>query len=167
MNKKENILVVLLAIVALAVVIVNIISNKKTEEKIIRVTNYSDFYTVDSCVDRVVGYIANKDTKNLLLSTSKKYIKSNKIDESNVLDFYIEALQDSTFSAKDMYYQQLNKIEKYYILGTVNYENNFEDLYQSSDEKETYFIVYLDKSNGIFSIEPYDGAIFKRGIENE
>lgn len=171
MKDKQNLLVILLVIVTVLVVVINFITKKeeKIENNIEIVTNYSNFYTVNSCVYRVINHLALKDTKSLTLLIDEKYRKENKITKDNVLSKFIEVSQDSTFKSKKMYYELLDSnITKYYVYGEVIKNQIFDE---GMDEvvkgQDAYFIVYLDWKNEIFSIEPYDGEIFIGGVLDE
>ena len=64
-----------------------------------------------------------------------------------------------------MYYEKLSDtLEKYYVEGYVDKNRIFDDEELAiKDHESLYFIVYLDSSNGIFSVEPYNGEIFELG----
>ena len=122
MKDKQNLLVVLLVIVTALVVIINFITKEeKTEENNIQiVTNYSNFYTVNSCVYRALNHLALKDSDSLLLLINENYKKNNKITKDNVLSKFKDVSQDSTFKSKKMYFEELKSgITKYYVYGEI------------------------------------------------
>ena len=92
MKDKQNIWIILLVIVTALVVIINFISKKeeKIDNNIQIVKNYSNFYTVNSCMYRVINHLAEKDAKSLTLLIDEKYKKDNKITEKNVLSNFNE-----------------------------------------------------------------------------
>lgn len=165
MKNKENLKVIIVVIITLVVVIGTVIYNNLKEKDNIElsiVTNYSEFFTVNSCIDRAINYVIDKETKNLILLTNDTYKKKNSINQSNILSIYPNLDDDCSFSAKDMYYEKVNEnVTKYYVYGELitSYEYKF--------ISEEYFIVYLDREKGLFSIEPYKGDVFKGGVENE
>ena len=171
MKDKQNLLVVLLVIVTVLVVIINLIPKKEEEVQgdILIVTNYSNFYTVNSCMYRVINHLSLKDSKSLLLLINENYKKENKITEANVLGKFKEVAQDSTFKSKKMYYEQLESgITKYYVYGEIQKNQIFDEgIDENIKGEDAYFIVYIDWENEIFSIEPYDGKIFIGGVLNE
>ena len=67
MKDKSRLVAVGLVIIAIVVVIISVVFNdteeKKTEENIQIVLNYSNFYTVNSCLYRTINYISQKDKK--------------------------------------------------------------------------------------------------------
>lgn len=173
MKDKSKLLTVLLVIVTIVVVIVNYIYNnsKKEEEKkdIKIVTNYSNFYTVNSCLYRVINYIYLGDKDSLIKLVSDEYKKDNNITTENILDLFPKIDNDSTFDSRKMYYEKINEnIIKFYVYGHIK-DNVFidDDVVTKINYTDSYFIVYLDFENKIFSIEPYDGEIFMGGDNNE
>lgn len=169
---KSNIIAIILVIITLFVVVITFIVNNsnKEEPKISIVTNYSDFYTVSSCIYRTFTHVSAKDSENLMLLLSDNYIKNNNVTNTNVLTHFIELGDNPSFLAKKMYYQNINDdVVKYYVMG-IAYKNEIYDddlVYKNDDGVKLYFIVYLDYNNSIFYIEPYDGNIFKVGETNE
>ena len=133
------------------------------------VTNYSNFYTVNSCLYRTITYINSGDTESLLLVLTDQYKKDNNIDESNVLSIFANIENNSSFNPQKMYYENLNKnITKYYVYGYIEEDILTEDVEISNPNKKTaYFIVYLDTTKEIFSVEPYSGDIFLEGDADE
>jgi len=172
---KDNSKVVALVLVVLTIIVllITFISNKngqtlKENNKVI-VTNYSDFYTVNSCLYRTITYLSEKNKDALILLINDNYKKENKINKENVLELFSEVNLDSTFVSEKMYYESLtSSLEKYYVKGFIK-ENTIsdDDILLKQDYESVYFIVYLDSSKNIFSIEPYDGKIFKVGDPNE
>ncbi|MDO4963249.1 MAG: hypothetical protein Q4E75_04040 [bacterium] len=163
---KKKILAIFLAILAIVVILISTFTNnsKKNEQsKIYIVTNYSNFYTVSSCINRFVDYISNKESDNVFLILSDNYKKENKISKESVLNIFDGYLDNSYFEADKMYYQNINSnITKFYVYGKVSASNAFE----LSDNIDAYFIVYLDSSNKTFSVEPYNADSFKEVLKN-
>ena len=171
MKDKSKLIAIILVIITIFVVVLSYLfkNDDKADEKPINIViNYSDFYTVDSCLYRLVTYISSKDSKNLLLVLSENYKKENNINENNILDLFEQLESDSTFVSRKMYYQELdNNITKYYVYGYVEKNQLTEnDSLVNPEKKDMYFVVYLDKKNSVFEIEPYSGDIFKVGDQN-
>lgn len=163
MKNKKSLLIILLFVVAIIVLIVTIFANKDDKRKndISIVYDYGAFYTVNSCLYRFTTYISSNDSKSVLLTLSNNYKKENKITEANVLEHFSDVPSDSTFVSKKMYYEKIDdNITKYYVYGYFG-EDILDDYYESNkDLKNVYYIVYLDSSKKIFSVEPYDGKVF-------
>lgn len=172
MKDKSKIVAIIVAVAAVSVLIFTyFFDNKETKNKedIKIVTNYSNFYTVNSCLYRLITYISSKDSNSLLLVLNEDYKLKNKINKDNVLSIFDNIDENSTFVSRKMYYEQINKnIIKYYVYGYVEKNQLFdEDYINKLDTKDMYFIVYLDTSNKTFAIEPYSGEIFIGGDLNE
>lgn len=172
MKDKSKLTAVILVVLTILVVVLTYIFDKDKEQnknEIKIVTNYSNFYTVNSCLYRTITHISTSDKESLLLLLDNNYKKENKIDESNVLDLFSNVDVDSTFVSRKMYYEILNNnITKYYVYGYVEKNQISDDeIINKKENKEMYFIVYLDSTNKTFSIEPYNGDIFIGGDKNE
>ena len=168
MKDKSKLIAIILVVITILVVVLTNIFNKEKEEtqtKIEIVTNYSNFYTVDSCLYRTITYVSSNDKESLLSILSSGYKKENNIDESNVLNLFDEIDENSIFVSKKMYFEQINEnITKYYVYGQVKENQILDDELMTEDNyKEKYFIVYLDTLNKTFAIEPYDGNLFIGG----
>ncbi len=173
MKDKSKLIAIVLVVVTLVVVIVTNLfkdnENISLDTDIYIVSNYSNFYTVNSCLYRTISYISTKDKNNLFLLLSEDYKKENNITEDNVLSLFSNVESDSTFVSNKMYYQKLNNdITKYFVKGYIEKNQIFDDdIISAQNQEEVYFIVYIDSLNKIFSIEPYDGKLFIEGVKNE
>ena len=172
MKDKSKLVAIILVIITILVVVLTNLLNKdgeQKENKIEIVTNYSNFYTVDSCLYRTITYIASRDNQSLLSVISDNYKKENNIDTNNVLNVFSEIEEDSIFISKKMYYEKINNnITKYYVYGHTEKNQILDDEITLNNEyKEQYFIVYLDTTNKTFAIEPYSGELFIGGEINE
>ena len=171
MKDKSKLTAIILVILTVVVVIVTfIIEQNKKEEKdndISIVTNASNFYTVNSCLYRTITYISSEDEESLLFLLPEEYKEKNGIKQDNVLDLFFDVSETSTFVSQKMYYEILsNNLTKYYVQGYVQENEIMDDsLLTKKDYDSVYFIVYLDSNENIFSIEPYDGKIFKEGLD--
>lgn len=169
MNDKSKLTAIILVVITILVVIISaLIPNKDTKEsdnKIRIVTNYSNFYTVNSCLYRVITYVASENKNDVMKVLDDNYKKKNDIKENDVLSLFPSVDQSSTFVSTKMYYQKMpNHITRYYVEGYIE-KNEFIDGMNSGsqEQKNEYFIVNLDSENKIFSIEPYSGEIFMDG----
>ena len=171
MKDKSKLTALVLVILTIAVVIVTFIIDNNTKEKndndILIVKNASNFYTVNSCLYRTITYISSNDSESLLLLLSEEYKEKNKITQENVMDLFFDVTETSTFVSEKMYYEYVSEnINKYYVQGYIQENQLFDDeLLTKQDYETVYFIVYLDSNKNIFSIEPYDGKIFKEGLD--
>lgn len=174
MKDKSKLTAIILVIITLIVVIISFISKEQEENKIgdvSIVTNYSNFYTVDSCLYRTITYLASKNSESLYFVLNDNYKKQNNITKENVMNYFQSIPTSSTFISKKMYYQDINdNITKYYVFGTIEENYLLEEVeYRELKTQDAYFIVYLDTSNKTFSIEPYSKELFEKlgGDNNE
>lgn len=131
------------------------VSNSKNYEI---VSNYGDFYTVNSCVYRYLTYVQSSNTSALLKVLDDDYVSKNGINSANIYNYLTKYDGNVNFSSQKMYVEKVSKnIYKYYVYGYVE-----KDIMDSFPEKyDAYFIVILDKKENIFTIEPYNGEIFR------
>lgn len=127
------------------------------------VENYSDFYTVNSCANKYVSFLAAKQKDSLISVLSSSYKKEHNINLDNVLDNLPMLDTNSTFVSKKMYYKQYEDNNyKFYVYGFIE-KNDMNENYDEFYREEMYLIVYIDKNQTIFSVEPYDGDSFING----
>lgn len=162
---KKNIYVVLLVILTVIVIgftIFNSLNKKETkEEKIEIVTNYTEFYTVDSCANRFVNNIMIQDKDSMMKQLNKNYIDENNVTIDNIFD-YIEEINATNYKTKTVYYEKINdNVTKYYVKGILIKENFDDNMNVVSDTQlDYYLIIYIDNDSDTFSVEPYDGKLF-------
>lgn len=172
MKDKSKLTAIILAMLAILVVVISFVTKNVGENKdnnILIVENASNFYTVNSCLYRLVTYISSQDKDSLLLVLSDDYKSKNSVTKDDVMNLFPNIDITSTFVSEKMYYSMLSEnITKYYVQGYI--ENNQiydEEVLQNNNSESVYFIVYLDTEQNIFSIEPYDGKIFIEGDLDE
>ena len=164
-EKNQKVLAVVLSILVIGLGVYKFFfSGNKQKEKIdtktiASVTNVDDFYTVASCVDKYIAYSTSNDKNKILILLSDEYKKQNNVTADNLYSFVEKYDEYYSFAPKEMYVQKKSKdISKYYVYGTL--EKGIEDTTKTYDD--FYLIVILDESNLTFSIEPYDGEMFKK-----
>lgn len=172
MKDKSKLIAISLVIITIVVVVITFIIDNNKEEKnndILIVTNASNFYTVNSCLYRTITYLSSSDKESLLRLLSEEYKEKNGITQENVMDLFFDVTETSTFVSEKMYYEYITKdINKYYVQGHIQENQIFDgELLTKQDYDAVYFIVYLDSNKNIFSIEPYDGKIFKEGLDEK
>lgn len=173
MKDKSKLTAIVLVVITIIVVVVSAILNKpketNEESRITIVTNYSNFYTVNSCLYRVITYLSSQNTSDIMLVLDENYKNENNIAENEVLSLFPVVDQGSTFVSTKMYYQNIsNNITKYYVEGYIEKDQLVNENETNKLERQnTYFIVYLDSNKKIFSVTPYSGEIFMDGELNE
>ena len=168
MKDNSKYVAIILAILAVIVVIISLIAKddaKKGHYDAVIVTNPSNFYTVNSCLYRFITYLSERDEESLNLILSEEYKKNNNISKENILDLFFDVKINSTFVSEKMYYETVtSNLTKYYVKGHIEANKIMDGVpLEDKDYDSVYFIVYLNTSNNLFSIEPYDGEIFKVG----
>ena len=95
----------------------------------------------------------------------KQELNIAKITKNNILDSFLDVEIGSTFVSEKMYYETISSsLTKYYVKGHVEANRIMDDApLDTQDYDSVYFIVYLNSSDKLFSVEPYDGEIFKVG----
>ena len=173
MKDKSKLLTIIVVIVTILVVVFNYLYNKSQKEDIKKdiniVTNYSNFYTVNSCLYRTVTYISLKDKETLMKLISEEYKNNNEITLNNILNLFPNIDENSTFEAKKMYYENMKgNLVKFYVYGHIKDNQILDDFEVTKlNYQNVYFIVYLDFERKIFSVEPYDGELFLGGDNDE
>jgi len=176
LTKRKLLLIVFLLLLIIVLFIVTIgekslekeVLKKAKEDEIRLVTNASRFYTVSSCIDKYLTYLGDHDEEKLLAVLSSNYINKKEITEENILE-KIESVPSGsyTYEARKMYQEKiLNEITKYYVLGNM-VKNELLEINAQTEKKVAYYIVILDESTLSFSIEPYDGQLFKQETNHE
>lgn len=162
-NKKIIAIVLVVAVLFLGIYKLFFDKDIYTEEKIDTETisvlkDNNRFFTVSSCVSKYVNYLSISDTENLLVLLNEEYKEKNSIDKNNLYSYIGTINGTSTFSPKKMFEQRVSQtVYKYYIYGYVNQEM----MDEVTSRSDYYLIVFLDEKNMTFSIEPYDGSMFK------
>ena len=168
---KSKLLAIVLALVTIIVIVVSIFLKKENNEDNIKnahvLNNPSQFFTVNSCLYRTITYAYKKDSDSLIKILDSGYKQNNKVNLDNVLTVFPTIKQDSTFVSKKMYYKEISKsLIKYYGEIRPNIIHDYTPV-EEVETEDVYFIVNLDSSKQIFSVEPYDGKIFMEGEKNE
>ena len=173
MKNNSKYIAIVLAILAIIAIIISLVTgndnNKNNNFKPLIVTNASNFYTVNSCLYRTITYLSEEDKESLNLILTEEYKRENKISEENILDLFPKVEQNSNFISEKMYYETVtSNLTKYYVKGHIEINSIKDDTpLISQDYDSVYFIVYLNTSDKLFSVEPYDGEIFNEGDVNE
>lgn len=172
---KKNILIyiiILLIIIVIAILTVmnkiqdndvqeqsNIIVEDSKDKKIEKVKSTSAYFTVQSCVDKYVNYVASKDIDSILKILDSEYIIENNITKDNVLEKVENISGLLIFQAKEMYVEEVDTDNKIYYVSGILKEDGLE-AYTTIDN-DFYITVNMDFSNNIFSIIPFgNGGLF-------
>jgi hypothetical protein len=163
-ENQKKILAIFLVIAVLILGIYKLFFEKEMNDeeidttKIFLLEDNNRFFTVSACVSKYINYLSIKDTNNLLILLSDVYKQKKSINSENIYENIGMVNGTNTFVGKKIFEQRLSKsLYKYYVYGTIQ-----EELMDSTSPKSNYYlIVILDEDNMTFSIEPYDGEMFK------
>lgn len=172
---RKNILLIIISVLIIITVIIcillNVIKNTKGKEntnlqisntvseteneELKEVKSATEYFTVQSCVNKYLTYIEEKDISSILKILDVEYINNNNITENNVLNNIGNISEVAIFEAKKMYVEKIDQNNnKYYITGilkkdSMDAENGLEII------KDNFNIaVKLDFENMIFSVIP-------------
>lgn len=130
--------------------------NSSSKAKLLN--NYSRFFTIESCMYRFISYIQDNQVDSLLKVLDEDYIEKNAINKDNVLEFVGSLEGFNTFTAKKIYYNDLNdNMIEYYVYGQIVSEAIDTYSYYGVDR---YYIVVMDTENMTYSVEPIDKSLF-------
>lgn len=162
-KKRDNyvflIIVILILISVLGLLFLNRTDNninKVEETKYYLLSDYSRFFTVNSCINKYVNSLNNKNYENILKLLDEDYKKQNSIDINNVSNFIDKLDGNYSFVSKNIYYNKINnQIIIYYVKGYL-----VSDMLDTiNNEKiDKYYIVKFDLKNNLFSIIPDSGS---------
>ena len=131
MKDNSKYVAIVLAILAAIVIIISLIGKTDTNNEnydTLIVTNPSNFYTVNSCLYRVITYLAEQDLDSLSLVVDNNYKKNNRVTKENILDLFFEVEINSTFVSEKMYYEIINaNLTKYYVKGHSETNQRMDD----------------------------------------
>ena len=166
MEKGKKVQIVLLVILAIITVSLIIVYNQREREfkenNYVLVNNASTFFTIDGCANKYISALSLNNKDNVMKLLDSKYIRDNNITIDNVFEKLDFKEGYYVFSSKKIYQVDLSdEYIKYYIYGLLQRDALDEYDYGSG----YYLIVNVDKNLNTFSITPYDGDIFKGGLQ--
>lgn len=128
------------------------IKNTQQEEKekneVEKVTNSIMYFTVESCIDKYIGYVSRQDKAAIYGVLDASYIEENKIEQNNVLNYVTNITNnDVNFDIQQMLVSgDGENLQTYYVCGMLREQNK---------EKKLCLTVNIDIENMVFSIIPY------------
>lgn len=134
----------------------------KNESNVKLLDNYNRFFTVNSCIYKYITYLQSNDVDSILKVLDEDYKTVNSINLDNVYN-YVEKLDgNNSFVSKKMYYEEISEnYIKYYVYGYISKDT----IDGKGTREDKYFIVNLDIDDQTFSLIPYNGNIFKEGLD--
>lgn len=167
MKSKKNNYFILIIICIILLCILGIIYFSEEQEEILEtptknnyilLNDYSRFFTIESCVDKYINLLSSDKSDSLLEVLDSDYIKSNNITTDNIYNYVNKLDGIYSFKSKKIYYEEISKnFTKYYVYGYLIKE----EMDSKGIKSDYYLIINLDLKNNLFSVLPYDGAMFK------
>jgi len=164
-NKKRYILLVILCLLFIFSIFLFNLKNKDNNEEIIYdgnkvklLSDYSRFFTVNSCVYKYITYLQSKNVDSIIKVLDEEYKNTKNINSSNVLENVENLSGNFSFVSKKIYYENIDNYNiKYYVYGYLT-----EDTIDGYGEKlDRYYVVLFDTKKNIFTITPYNEFNFK------
>ena len=154
-SKKVQTLLVIVFIILMIILVLllNDRQNKQKENNYVIVNNASTFFTIASCANRYIEYVASKNIDNIKLVLNKNYSAEeamSELDNTDDASYYLKP--------KKIYQAKMSKNNiKYYIYGLLRKE-----IMDDIDVGTPYYlIVDINTKDYTFSITPYNGEVFK------
>ena len=149
MNKKYNIMLIVVLIICLGILIFilnknnNKIDNNDIENKEIYtlVNDYNDFFTIENCVNKYYSYLSTNDMDSVDKLLNEDYKSNNQI---------VNKYENKNVSIKvnEMYYFK----NKYYLKAFV-----YEELKNGVNKlDEVYLLIKLSDDLKLFNVTPID-----------
>ncbi len=138
--------------------------NKDTNDysKYKLVTDYSRFFTVNSCIYKYIVFLETEDFDNLFKVLDKDYVENNNLNSNNIYNYISKLEGNNSFVSKKMYSEEISSdYIRYYVYGYLY----LDDLDSPKKSGENYYIVDLDLKNELFSITPSNEQSF-REVQN-
>lgn len=167
MKNKSNIILIIIFVILVGVLIYIISTDKKENNDVVsettkpyiytKVNNYSDFFTIESCVNKYYNYLSLNDKDSLSKLLDQEYLKSIDNNLDNLNNKYID--KNISIRLNGMY----NYDNIYYVKGTI-YEELKSKVNKLEDE---YLIVKVNKDFKLFSITPIDKIKYNEGINEK
>jgi len=127
-------------------------------EEIGIVDGYNTFFSVEKMLNKYIEAIKNKENKIIYNLIYNIIIKENEIQQENILEYVSDIAQYiSKFKIIEMYQQKNTDSEIYYIKTILN---------NGTEQKEGYFVLYVDKGNSTYSVKIINEEIYENQKEN-
>ena len=111
-----------------------------------------EFFTIQNVLNEFYDNIAKNNSSLVYSKLDSKYIKSNNINTSNVINKFNKGYETVSFVAKDIYYNDSSSITYYFVNGYVFNQSMLEETFKY-EESVNYIVVVKNKN---YSIIPLD-----------
>lgn len=165
-EKNKNIVFyIILGVFAILVIIFIVLLNKDDKENVMQigskkytlVDNIPDFFTIENCANRYISVVSQGKREDALKLLNQDYMNKYQINIDNVVAFIPKLEQAKyNFEAKLIYKDNKNT---YYLYGLLTKE-----IINKYSKGEDFYLI-ININGNIFDVTPYDGTIFKKGVE--
>ena len=163
----DNIILMIIFVILVGVLIYIVSTNKKENNKVVpettkpyvyeTVNDYSDFFTIENCVNKYLSYLSLNDKDSLKKILDQEYLNSINNNIDNLNNKYIG--KNISIRLNGMYMHD----NIYYVKGTV-YEELKNKVNKLEDE---YLFIKVDKDFKLFSITPIDKTKYNEVINEK
>ena len=118
-EKKDYILIIIVVLLGLVLLfITKEEKNNEVKNSYKRLNEPSTFFTLESCANRYIKNLSEKNKTNLVKLIDEDYQDNHGINHSNIVNKLDNLDGSFTFKAKKIYYEQIDKNNyKYYVYG--------------------------------------------------
>lgn len=169
---KENKITIIVLIIILAIIVGIFYFFNQQETERVESTEYleieelndsSMFFSVSENINKICEYVNNNEPTKLINILDKEYIEQNNLTTNNIINYFQEDYQNTTFKSHDTYVVSDKNLYKYYIHGYL-YVNMFDE--PSTITEEKYFVLNYDLNSLTYSIEPINKNTYNEALES-
>lgn len=169
---KENKITIIVLIITLAIIVGIFYFFNQQETERVESTEYleieelndsSMFFSVSENINKICEYVNNNEPTKLINILDKEYIEQNNLTTNNIINYFLEDYQNTTFKSHDTYVVSDKNLYKYYIHGYL-YVNMFDE--PSTITEEKYFVLNYDLNSLTYSIEPINKNTYNEALES-
>ena len=181
MNDKKYLRIVIVIILILAVVSVglvwllgnnandnidNIDDTSSIDNPTLRVLQNADneFFAVQRIVNNYYEIIKSNNAQEIYNVLDKDYVISNAIDENNVLNFFTNDYEDTSYIAKEIQYIRGENTTYYFVNGYLLNQNIVTE--EIEYDANVNYLVITDTEKNLYAIHPLESNEFNNFVSN-
>lgn len=170
---KENKITIIVLLIILAIIFSVFYFFNKQETERVQSTEYleieeledtSMFFSISENINKICEYVNSNTPTKLINIIDKDYIEKNGLTSSNIINYFQDDYQNTTFKSHETYVVSDKNLYKYYVRGYL-YVNMFDE--PSTITEEKYFILNYNLNNLAYSVEPIDEKIYNSAIKSK
>ena len=181
MNDKKYLRVVIVIILILAVVSVGLVwlLGNNTNDNIDNIDDTSsidnptlrvlqnaanEFFTVQRIVNNYYEIIKSNNAQEIYNVLDKDYVISNAIDENNVLNFFTNDYEDTSYIAKEIQYIRGENTTYYFVNGYLLNQNIVTE--EIEYNANVNYLVITDTEKNLYAIHPLESNEFNNFVSS-